>query len=433
MASGWLSGNCTYAMSPLAWSRGNTPADFVSGGIPTWPTGIYQPVYLSGFNAGEGYISGTPGFGHVLSPANTSGRIVTNHTVSLTNTSVFYAEFRIHYEVRGIPTDSQIGGVYEDATNRIFFGVLHASRALSLRTVVGGSWTNTQTSNNVITNGLDYTLGFLKDSSSKLRIFINGAEPTYFAGPDTYSDGNKTFSDPFTIFDSSSAGLAPLSGDCKLYSFAWYDDVFTSGDAYHNALNCDYGFSMTGTSGGVMGMSFAPLASGVDASGISLPTMGYGAALHNIGSFGYGGDIADTTTVSNYYAAGKDIVPIGRESSGPLILMNQGDGNYTGKYYVTVAAETDSRPLEDVYWTFYGENVANVSGTTLYFKLHPQATSIITDKFGRARCEVDITLASGLADLYDKTGVSGHTISMWAVGDTEYITNRMEIEYRVVD
>lgn len=168
-------------------------------------------------------------------------------------------------------------------------------------------------------------------------------------------------------------------------------------------------------------------------SGIALATLGYGGGLANLASFGYGGDDAVYTSGTYYNITGKTIVPISRSSSGPMIIKNQGDDTYLGKYYVTVIAQENGRPLKDVQWTFYAENVADISGTVYSFKQHLNTTPANTDQFGNVTYSVQVPLASGLADLYDWTGTSGQHISLWAVGDGTHITHRIEVEYRVKD
>jgi len=170
----------------------------------------------------------------------------------------------------------------------------------------------------------------------------------------------------------------------------------------------------------------------------ALPTLGYGASggYTSLAAYGYGGD-DDSSIVSGsyYYSVGKTLVPIGAESSGPLMIVNQGNGMYSGFYYAEVhARDSAGKPIKDTQWHFFAENVSTVSGTTetLFYNVHTQTSTVATSAQGRARYKVGVGVASGLANLFNLAGTSGYYISIWAIGDVNYITPRLDIQYRVV-
>lgn len=427
MASGWLSGNCELAIAPICWSRDNGTTSFVSGGIPSWPTGAYQPVEVSGFTAGCGYIYGNSGFGHVhFDGTTTPSGIMTNYPIILRDASVHTWETVIYYKDNKY--QQTLMSAYQDANNywRMY---IYTNSSLRIK-YRKGAVNKLVYSNETLDTNQYYHLVAVKDGGDT-RLYINGSEVTY-ASSDTYNLGDFTVN-KLNLGNEfyKGTGNYPLSGD--IYWTAVYDEAMGSGAILHHATELDFGMDMVGTSGGTMTLAMAPWPSEVDPSGISLPTHGIGPSLSNLASFGYGGGWSKYYATSYYDATGKKVIPAVRANTGPIILRNQDNGQYLGKYYITVIAQDNGEPLNDLEWIFYAENVAQYSGAQPHFKLYPQSGTMLTDNYGIARYLVDIPTASGLPDFVDKTGTSGQYISMWGVSnDTNYITYRIDVEYRVI-
>ena len=148
-----------------------------------------------------------------------------------------------------------------------------------------------------------------------------------------------------------------------------------------------------------------------------LATRGYGESVASpsgflsISTLGYSDPLV-VTLFSVYDNSGKRIVPIERESTGPIVLI----GN-TGKYEFRVIAIHGNKILRNSIWSFcmlYDNTIKSISGP------------VTADEFGVAK-------ATHLVDgsLYTDEGY----VNVWATGIdetgyTNYITHRLLIKFQ---
>jgi len=223
----WDNANVQMVLAFNAWKQGNGTVDQNSGEMPGFPDGSFDATFTN-MGAGFGYDAtlGICKFDGTNDFIDTTGL-----TPAFTNASKHTFEFKVTATVGATHI---LWGQNDDVNNEMFCAILNTG-VLRFNFEVGGV-TDMADSTETLTNGVDYTLHFVKDGTT-LKIFIDGVEVTY-ATQDTYALGNKTYTNSVQV---GARGDDTLTSDTNMFWVANYSDAIiqsriTTNSGLNNAM-----------------------------------------------------------------------------------------------------------------------------------------------------------------------------------------------------
>lgn len=212
----WDSTDCVLALAFNAWSKCNGTSDKYTGNMPSYPLGAYQNCVFTGFGSSYGYVYNS-GDGYCLFE-NNSDYILTDYTLSGTNTSKLTIEAWIYRKTNGVV--DCICGLEDDSSNYFAFTVT-PSNLLNVGWYVGGV-ADQVASSNTVSVGLHHVV-YAKDGATQ-KLYLDGVEVSYTI-QNPYELGDKTYTNKMLI---GADALTPVLGfNDKIYWYSIYGDAIS--------------------------------------------------------------------------------------------------------------------------------------------------------------------------------------------------------------